>query len=52
MNGVEEDYRITVQDNGEPNRGIDMFSIDTESYDAGGPVEHGNVQLHKQKLAP
>jgi hypothetical protein len=44
VNGVIEDYRITVQDNGEPNRGIDNFTIDTTSYDAGGPVTYGNVQ--------
>lgn len=51
VNGVEEDYRITVQDNGEPNQGLDTFSITTESYEAAGNVEHGNVQLHKQELA-
>ena len=50
VNGVREDYRITVQDNGEPNRGIDTFSITTESYEAAGNVTHGNVQLHKQQL--
>jgi hypothetical protein len=51
VNGVREDYRITVQDNGEPNQGIDMFSIVTDSYEAVGNVTHGNVQLHKQQLA-
>ncbi len=51
VNGVEEDYRITVQDNGEPNQGIDTFSIVTDSYEAAGNVQHGNVQLHKQQLA-
>ena len=50
VNGVREHYRITVQDNGEPNRGIDTFSIVTETYQAAGNVQHGNVQLHKQKL--
>jgi hypothetical protein len=51
VNGVEEDYRITVQDNGEPNQGVDMFRIDTETYDVPlSPVTHGNVQLHKQEL--
>jgi hypothetical protein len=49
VNGVREHYRITVQDNGEPNQGLDTFAIDTESYDAAGPVQHGNVQLHKQQ---
>jgi hypothetical protein len=51
VNGVEEDYRITVQDNGEPNQGIDTFSIVTDSYEAAGNVQHGNIQLHKQQLA-
>jgi hypothetical protein len=50
VNGVREPYRITVQDNGEPNQGIDIFSIRTATYEAGGNVQHGNVQLHKQKL--
>ena len=52
VNGAIEDYRITVQDNGEPNQGIDTFSIVTESYEAASNVEHGNVQLHKQKSVP
>jgi hypothetical protein len=50
VNGVREHYRITVQDNGEPNQGIDTFSIKTESYEAAGNVTNGNVQLHKQEL--
>jgi hypothetical protein len=50
VNGVTEDYRITVQDNGEPNQGIDTFSIVTDTYEAAGNVTHGNVQLHKQQL--
>ncbi len=52
VNGVREEYRITVQDNGEPNQGIDTFSIATETYEAAGNVQHGNVQLHKQELTP
>jgi hypothetical protein len=53
VNGVREDYRITVTDNGEPNQGIDTFSITTDSgYEAAGNVERGNVQLHKQELVP
>jgi hypothetical protein len=47
VNGASESYRIIVQDNGEPNQGNDMFSIKTETYEAAGNVEHGNVQLHK-----
>jgi hypothetical protein len=50
VNGDREHYRITVQDNGEPNQGIDMFSIKTDTYEAAGNVQHGNVQLHKQQL--
>jgi hypothetical protein len=50
VNGVREPYRITVQDNGEPNQGIDVFSITTATYQAAGNVQYGNVQLHKQKL--
>lgn len=46
-----EHYRITVQDNGEPNQGIDTFAIKTDSYEAAGNVAHGNVQLHKQDLS-
>ena len=52
VNGDREDYRITVQDNGEPNQGLDTFAIETETYGAAGPVEHGNVQLHKQAITP
>ncbi|MBA2359399.1 MAG: hypothetical protein H0V79_00445 [Actinobacteria bacterium] len=52
VNGVVENYRITVQDNGEPNQGLDTFSIKTDSYEAAGNVQHGNVQLHKQQLVP
>ena len=50
VNGVEEEYRITVQDNGEPNQGVDTFSIVTDSYEAAGNVPEGNVQVHPQKL--
>lgn len=46
VNGVIERYRITTQDNGEPNRGADTFFLDTATYDTGGPVTHGNVQIH------
>jgi hypothetical protein len=52
VNGVVEDYAITVQDKGEPNQGVDMFRIETETYDVPlSPVTHGNVQLDKQELA-
>jgi hypothetical protein len=48
VNGVVEDYRITVQDNAEPNNGTDTFAFDSTSYHTAGNVEHGNIQLHKQ----
>ena len=46
VNGVAEHYRITVQDNGEPNRGVDVFSIETETFEAAGNVRYGNIQVH------
>ena len=52
VNGAAENYRITVQDNGEPNQGIDTFAFHSDSYDAAGNVQYGNVQLHKQQLTP
>jgi hypothetical protein len=48
VNGNPETYRIIVQDNGESNQGVDTFSIKTQSYEAAGTVEHGDVQLNKQ----
>ena len=48
VNGVQRPYRITVQDNGEPNKGADMFSITAGTFQAGGNVQHGNIQIHKQ----
>jgi hypothetical protein len=48
VNGVVEDYLITVQDNGEPNNGTDTFAFDSTSYHAAGTVGYGNIQLHKQ----
>lgn len=51
MNGVVEDYRITVIHNGEPNRRIDTSAFDSESYDAAGTVQRGNVQVHERELA-
>jgi hypothetical protein len=45
VDGIVERYRITVQDDGEPNR-TDTFRIHTGSYDVGGLVVDGNVQVH------
>jgi hypothetical protein len=52
VNGVTERYRITVQDNGEPNQSTDIFSIKTDSYEAAGNVQQGNIQVHRQQLSP
>jgi len=48
VNGVQRPYTITVQDNGEPNRGNDTFSITAGTYQASGNVKNGNIQVHKQ----
>jgi hypothetical protein len=50
VNGDREHYRITVTDNGESNQGLDIFSIKTDSYEAAGNVQQGDVQLHKQAI--
>jgi hypothetical protein len=47
VNGVQRPYRITVQDNGEPNRGADTFSIVAGTYQASGNVQNGNIKIHK-----
>jgi hypothetical protein len=49
VNGVQQPYRITVQDNGEPNRGVDTFSITAATYQAAGKVRRGNVQVKNQR---
>ena len=49
VNGVRQPYRITVQDNGEPNRGVDTFSITAGTYQAGGNVQRGNVQVKESR---
>ena len=47
MNGVATRYTVVVQDNSEPSRGTDTFTIQTDSgYAAGGPVTGGNIQVH------
>lgn len=47
INGLPTDYRIDVDDNGEP--GVaDTFKIQTSvGYAALGPLERGNVQIHR-----
>ena len=48
VNGVQRPYHITVQDNGEPNQGLDTFSIVAGTYQASGNVQNGNIKIHKQ----
>jgi hypothetical protein len=47
VNGVEEKYRIDVDDVGEPGGGLDSFKIVTDSYVGGGTLTGGNIQVHK-----
>jgi hypothetical protein len=47
VNGVEEKYRIDVDDLGEPGTGMDSFKIVTDSYGTGGILTGGNIQVHK-----
>lgn len=47
INGVEENYRIEVDDVGEPGTDIDTFKISTDSYRADGVLTGGNIQVHK-----
>jgi hypothetical protein len=47
VNGISTSYRIDVEDLGEPGTDMDTFHIVTASgYQAGGPVDHGDVQVH------
>ena len=47
VNGVEEKYRIDIDDLGEPGAGVDSFKIVTDSYGGGGTLAGGNIQIHK-----
>src|SRR2546422_1275284 len=41
-------YSIDVADNGEPGRNTDTLKINlSNGYSAGGPLDGGNIQLHK-----
>jgi hypothetical protein len=45
--GVTTNYRIDVDDLGEPGRGRDTFKIETDSgFVAGGVLTDGNIQIH------
>ena len=47
VNGVEEKYRIDIDDLGEPGASVDSFKIVTDSYGGGGTLAGGNIQVHK-----
>ncbi len=48
INGVITDYRIDVDDIGEPGKGRDTFTIVTGSgYSAAGVLDGGNIQVHR-----
>jgi hypothetical protein len=48
VNGATTRYRIVVEDQGEPGRGVDRFSISTDSgYAASGALVAGNIQVHE-----
>ena len=49
INGVPGfTYSIDVADNGEPGRNTDSLKISlSNGYSAGGPLDGGNIQLHK-----
>src|SRR2546425_11339480 len=49
INGVPGfTYSIDVADNGEPGRNTDTLKISlSNGYSAGGPLDGGNIQLHK-----
>jgi hypothetical protein len=47
VNGVQTDYRIDVDDLGEPGRNRDLFSIRTTGgFAAAGVLRAGNIQVH------
>jgi hypothetical protein len=46
IGGTPTDYRIVVQDEGEPGRGVDRFEVTTDSgFAAAGVIGGGNVQV-------
>ena len=46
VNGEEADYRIDVDDLGEPGVGRDTFKIQAGAFVAAGVLASGNVQIH------
>jgi hypothetical protein len=50
INGAPGTYKVDVEDNGEPGRGTDVFTITlSNGYTAGGTLAGGNIQLHTCK---
>ena len=47
VNGVVENYRIDVDDLGEPGADSDSFRIVTDTYGTAGILTGGNIQIHK-----
>jgi hypothetical protein len=48
INGAPVTYRIDVEDNGEPGKGRDIFTIQLSSgYTASGLLTQGNIQIHR-----
>jgi hypothetical protein len=47
VNGVVENFRIDVDDLGEPGADSDSFKIVTDTYGTAGILTGGNIQIHK-----
>ena len=47
VNGVVENFRIDVDDLGEPGTDSDSFKIVTDTYGTAGILTGGNIQIHK-----
>ena len=47
VNGVVENYRIDVEDLGEPGADGDSFKIVTDTYGTAGILTGGNIQIHR-----
>jgi hypothetical protein len=47
VNGILENFRIDVDDLGEPGADSDSFKIVTDTYGTAGILTGGNIQIHK-----
>lgn len=47
VNGVVENFRVDVEDLGEPGADGDSFKIVTDTYGTAGILTGGNIQVHK-----